>query len=134
MVRLFGVLRQFSAKNGVFLKFLRNVSFALSQKRHFFANFFGENILKIIASVQSGHPDSKPPKKFYKTFQVEKNKSVATRVHWKPSRQAGRAILYEKNRSKLLLRTNLSKICPKKIAANFCCAQICPKFVRKKSQ
>jgi hypothetical protein len=50
----------FGEKNGVFLKNqcydqnFAKFSFVSSQKRQFFAEFFGENILKIIASV-SGH-------------------------------------------------------------------------------
>jgi hypothetical protein len=47
----------FDEKNGVFLKNqccdqnFAYFSFVLSQKRQFFAEFFGENILKILTSV-----------------------------------------------------------------------------------
>jgi hypothetical protein len=51
----------FGEKIGVFLKYqcydqlFSKFSYVLSQKRHFFAKFFGENIIKIITSVP-GHP------------------------------------------------------------------------------
>jgi hypothetical protein len=38
------------------IKILHNLSFVLSKKRQCFAEFFGENILKIITPVP-GHPD-----------------------------------------------------------------------------
>jgi hypothetical protein len=47
-------------KIGVFLnyqcysQFFSKFSFVLTQKRQFFAKFFGENIFKIIASVPEG--------------------------------------------------------------------------------
>jgi hypothetical protein len=62
MITIFCDFYQFSAKNGVFLKYqyydqlFSKFSFVLSQKHHFFADKFGENILKIIASVP-GHPE-----------------------------------------------------------------------------
>jgi hypothetical protein len=58
MITIFsGFLTIFGEKIGVFLKNqsydqnFASISFVLSQKRQFFAIFFGENILKIITSV-----------------------------------------------------------------------------------
>jgi hypothetical protein len=59
MITIFCDFRQFSAKKfaffsktNVMVNFLHNlVIFVSSQKRNFFAEFFGENILKIITSV-----------------------------------------------------------------------------------
>jgi hypothetical protein len=45
----------FFSKTNVIIKFFHNLPFVLSQKRQFFAEFFGENILKIITSIP-GHP------------------------------------------------------------------------------
>jgi hypothetical protein len=39
------------SKTNVMITIFAKTSFVLRQKRHFFANFFGENILKIITSV-----------------------------------------------------------------------------------
>jgi hypothetical protein len=41
----------FFSKTNVMIIYFSKFSFILSQKRHFFANFFGKNILKIITSV-----------------------------------------------------------------------------------
>jgi hypothetical protein len=48
MIKIFCDFPQFSAKK---LAFFSKFSFVLSPKRHLFAKFFGENILKIITSV-----------------------------------------------------------------------------------
>jgi hypothetical protein len=59
-------LQIFGEKNGVFLKnqcydqFFSKFGFVLSQKRHFFAKFFGENILQIITSVPDGFVKKSP--------------------------------------------------------------------------
>jgi hypothetical protein len=44
----------FFSKINVMIKILHIISFVLSQKRHFLAEFFGENIFKIITSVPGG--------------------------------------------------------------------------------
>jgi hypothetical protein len=55
--QLSAIFDNFRPKIGVFFKnqcydnFFKKISFVFSQKLHFFANFFGENILKIITSV-----------------------------------------------------------------------------------
>jgi hypothetical protein len=41
----------FFSKTNVMINFFSKFGFVLSQKRQFFAKFFGENILKIITSV-----------------------------------------------------------------------------------
>jgi hypothetical protein len=58
MITIFGDFSQFSAKKLAFflntsamITFLSKFAFVSSQKRHFFAKFFGENILKIITLV-----------------------------------------------------------------------------------
>jgi hypothetical protein len=62
MITIFCDFSQFSAKNGVFLKYqcydqlFSKFSFVLSQKRQFFAKNFAENILKIITSVPGRNP------------------------------------------------------------------------------
>jgi hypothetical protein len=63
MITIFGNFFQFSAeKIGVFLKYqcydqlFFKFSFVLSQKRQVFAQFFGENILKLITSVPGAYP------------------------------------------------------------------------------
>jgi hypothetical protein len=53
-------------KTNVMIKFFSKFSFVLSQKRQFLANFFGENILKIITSVPG--LSSLPAKKYEKSF------------------------------------------------------------------
>jgi hypothetical protein len=56
MITIFCDFSQFSAKIGVFLKYqcydqlFSEFIFVLSQKRQFFAKFFGKNILKIKTS------------------------------------------------------------------------------------
>jgi hypothetical protein len=61
MITIFCDFRQFSAKKlaffsktNVMITIFAKTSSILNQKRHFFANFFGENILKIITSVPDG--------------------------------------------------------------------------------
>jgi hypothetical protein len=55
MITIFCDFRQFSAKifskTNVMIKIFASFSFVLSQKRQFFAKFFGENIQKIVTSV-----------------------------------------------------------------------------------
>jgi hypothetical protein len=57
MITIFCDFSQFLAKKLAFFSktnvmiIFSKFSFVLSQKRQFFANFFGENILKIITSV-----------------------------------------------------------------------------------